>query len=615
MEEKPDMAKAPKKIPVTPAPDTSLAITRIVIHEPAGHLPHTGSSDPIASLVGAPESDARIPSSSANSRPSAVTVSHLPETVAALLEANMREIRWPAENVHLLRAISSHRGLFDSPEGDTYAHIVDEGYFRVDRQSDGRYRLHWPEGLGEAGPLLTQVEGQPHWRPEQTARPTHAAVNAEPAAKPSPPRPLPADQATWLTSAQNTWDGMRYDKRKATYVDMEDGATFLVRKHPAGGYQQASAHERNSLGARVEQIPGSKRWRTRASDDQAPGPSKRARLADAHQPALVRPSSGLTPEAQPATGVWRSWGKTSKPEWNDSVDIDGLHYVIVPQRMQADTLLVYLENPLFTPGRYEAFEQMLQTDPSLQPKWAVKNADTWTVVEQRPFEGSLTEYVGKTFLDLSHQSSNAIARTVFNQANHSEVINGDGLRILFDTLYHWENRTSSAAPRAELADPLLLLPILPAQPSADLLGHNLMLPSPSGEAFQRLDFDTSRFHQQWRDALDTPGRSLRAMFSDLLEHSGYAVDRTSRMFSDDALIFKRENLDSVFVLRFRPSAADGTLYRAMDPASELSGEGFRSRVEKSKWSQMLEPGKVVYLVGGTQPISAQQTLLFIVREG
>lgn len=71
----------------------------------------------------------------------------------------MRAINWPAENAHLLRAISSHRGLFDSPEGDTYAHIADEGYFRVDRQSDGRYRLHWPEGLGEAGPLLTQVEG------------------------------------------------------------------------------------------------------------------------------------------------------------------------------------------------------------------------------------------------------------------------------------------------------------------------------------------------------------------------------------------------------------------------------------------------------------------------
>jgi hypothetical protein len=30
---------------------------------------------------------------------------------------------------------------------------------------------------------------------------------------------------------------------------------------------------------------------------------------------------------------------------------------------------------------------------------------------------------------------------------------------------------------------------------------------------------------------------------------------------------------------------------------------------------MLEPDKVVYLVGGTQTVSAQQTLLFIVREG
>ncbi|MFJ2322251.1 hypothetical protein [Pseudomonas sp. NPDC087817] len=609
------MAKPPKKIPITSAPDTSVEVTRIVTHEPAGHLPHTGGSDPIGSIIRAPHSDAGNPSPNANQQPPGVTISNLPETVAALLEANMRAITWPAKNAHLLRAISNPRGLYESPDGDTYAHIADEGYFRVDRQADGRYRMHWPEGLGEAGPLLTQVEGQAYWRPAPSARPVPAAVSVETAANPSPPRPLPADQAAWLTNAQTTWDGMRYDKRKATYVDMEDGTTFMVRKHPEGGYQQASAHERNSLGARVEQIPGSKRWRTRPDDEQLPGPSKRARLSAPQQPTLARPSSGLTPDAQPSTGAWRSWGKTSKPEWNDSIEIDGLHYVIVPQRMQADTLLVYLENPLFTPGRYDAFEQMLQTDLSLQPKWAVKTNDAWAIVEQRPFEGSLTGYVGKTFLDLSQQSSNAIARTVFNQANQSEVINGDGLRILFDTLYHWENRTTSTAPRPELADPLLLLPILPAQPSVDLLGHNLVLPLPSGEAFQRLDFDTSRFHQQWRDALDTPGASLRAMFSDLLEHSGYTVDRTSRMFSDDALLFKRENLDSVFVLRFRPSAADGTLYRAMDPASELTGEGFRSRVEKSKWSQMLEPGKVVYLVGGTQPVSAQQTLLFIVREG
>ena len=226
------MAKPPKKIPITSAPDTSVEVTRIVTHEPAGHLPHTGGSDPIGSIIRAPHSDAGNPSPNANQQPPGVTISNLPETVAALLEANMRAITWPAKNAHLLRAISNPRGLYESPDGDTYAHIADEGYFRVDRQADGRYRVHWPEGLGEAGPLLTQVEGQAYWRPAPSARPVPAAVSVETAANPSPPRPLPADQAAWLTNAQTTWDGMRYDKRKATYVDMEDGTTFMVRKHP-----------------------------------------------------------------------------------------------------------------------------------------------------------------------------------------------------------------------------------------------------------------------------------------------------------------------------------------------------------------------------------------------
>jgi hypothetical protein len=306
---------------------------------------------------------------------------------------------------------------------------------------------------------------------------------------------------------------------------------------------------------------------------------------------------------------------TLKPEWHDSIDIDGQHYVIVPQRVLPDTTLVFLQHPLFSPGRYDAFEQMLKNNPSLQPKWAIRKDDQWTVVELPSFEKSLTESVATSFRYLADHSLSAIARAAFNEVNHSEVINGDGLRALFDTFYHWENRTLALASRRELADPLMMLPVLPTQPSAHLNGQTLLLPSPFATGLERIDFDTRMFEQRWREAVHAPGSSLRALFSELLQDNGYAVDRTSRLFSEDALLFQRSTLDVVFVLRLRPSTPDGRVNRRSDPGDELLAPTLRARLARSRWRQMLEPDKVIYLVGGTQTVSAQQTLLFIVREG
>ncbi|MFJ2487881.1 hypothetical protein [Pseudomonas sp. NPDC087639] len=449
---------------------------------------------------------------------------------------------------------------------------------------------------------------------------------------------MPIAQVAWLTNAQNTADGLRYDKRGATYVDMEDGTTFLVRRDPAGHYRQASARERSSPGAVVEPSPGTKRWRVKTPepyrppgtsrrthersavviDEPTPGPSKRPHLTEDSEQRHTQPLTVPLPDATPLAhawpaGHWRNWGKTFKPEWQDSIEIDGQHYVIVPQRVSVETTLVYLENPLFSPGRYDAFERMLNHNPSLQPKWAVRNDHTWTVVELPAFGRSLTQSVAKSFKYLSDHSSSTLARAAFNEANHSDVINGEGLRVLFDTFYHWENRSLATAPRRELADPLMMLPVLPLQPG--VLSQTLLLPSPHATALERIDFDTQMFDQRWRDAMNTPGSSLRGVFSEILQHNGYEVDRTSRLFSEDALLFKRSNLDVVFVLRFRPSAPDGTVQRLMEPGEELNAPALRATLEKSEWKHMLEPGKVVYLVGGTQKVSAQQTYLFIVREG
>lgn len=635
------MAKPPKKIAVPASPDTSSTMPSAAPEASAGSRFMTPATDPaIHGNVHTPDTSGALAQTGTDLPPS-VTVSTLPDTVARLLEINMNAITWPADKTHLLRA--TDRGLFLSPEGGMYAHVAGEGYLQVVHQPDGRYQVFWPQALGEPGPFLKQIDGQPLWRPDAASQTSNSAAIKRPTAVETAPdlkplRPLSSQQVALLTSAHDSVEGLRYDKRGATYLDMDDGTTFLARRLPDGDYQQISAHERYSLGARVEPVPGTKRWRVktlepspalgtpqRAQDslaliDKLPGPSKRPRLPEESGQRDTLPLTEHRLGAQPtvhawSTEDWRNWGKTVKPQWQDCVEIDGQHYVIVPQRVLPDTTLVYLENPLFSPGRYDAFERMLSNNPSLQPKWAVKQGERWVVVQLPAFDSPLTQSVAKSFRYLSEHSSSAIARAAFNEANQSEVINGDGLRVLFDTLYRWKNRTRSAAPRRELADPLMMLPVLAAQASINPIGQTLTLPSPFATALERIDFDTQMFHQQWRNAVETPGSSLRSVFSEILQHNGYEVDRTSRLFSEDALLFQRSPLDVVFVLRFRPSAPDGTVTRLTGPGEELDAPALRATIAKSRWRHMLEPDKVVYLVGGTQKVSAQQTLLFIVREG
>lgn len=636
------MVKPPKPIPLSTPPDSPSPPTRPGANQSAGTRSGTNTPDlaarqtastPDASADVAPDAIGRLPS---------VVIEAAPESIAGLLESNMNSITWPAANAHLLHAIGN--GLFHSPQGGTYAQVIGEGYLQVERQPDGRYRVFWPPSLGEPGPFLQQIDGQPFWRPASVDRamlPSETNRARAGASGGEFPGPLTADQATWRTrNAQASPDGLRHDKRGATYVEMEDGTLCLVRWQPEGHYRQASAHERNWLGADVEQIPGTGQWRIKApqsssqhdvphpvqeqsaveADQRAPAAGKRPRLAEEPVPDETGSLFGPAPDARPlapatSAGHWRHWGRSFKPEWHDSIEIDAQHYVIVPQRVLPDTTLVFLEHPLFSPGRYDAFEQMLKNNPSLQPKWAIRKDGRWIVVEQPSFAKSLTQSVATSFKYLADHSLSAIARASFNEANHSEVINGDGLRVLFDTFYHWENRTLAVASRRELADPLMMLPVLPAQPAAHLDGQTLLLPSPFATGLERIDFDTRMFEQRWREAVQAPGSSLRTLFSEILQHNGYDVDRTSRLFSEDALLFRRSTLDVVFVLRLRPGAPDGRVQRRSDPGDELLAPTLRARLAQSRWRQLLEPDKVVYLVGGTQTVSAQQTLMFIVREG
>ena len=148
----------------------------------------------------------------------------------------MNSITWPAANAHMLRAIDN--GLFHSPQGGTYAQVIGEGYLQVERQTNGRYRVFWPASLGEPGPFLQQIDGQPFWRPDSVDR---AELSSEAdraragASGGELPSHLTADQANWRTrNTAASPDGLRHDKRGATYVEMEDGTLCLVRRQQIG---------------------------------------------------------------------------------------------------------------------------------------------------------------------------------------------------------------------------------------------------------------------------------------------------------------------------------------------------------------------------------------------
>ncbi|MBP5959385.1 hypothetical protein ICA16_27280 [Pseudomonas anatoliensis] len=454
---------------------------------------------------------------------------------------------------------------------------------------------------------------------------------------------LDAEPAELLKKYPLSPEGFRYDKRNKRYVEMEDGSMVMVHKGQ-DGLRQTNSREASPTGNWVKYLPDKQKWRELTpaemtakrphpeadlafnQEDATAGPSKRARLTnEATKQALVQRLLSTPPSALDSSlRQWENWGKTTRPESDESIEIGGKHYSIVAQERSSEPNLVYLQHPEFKPGRFDAFEHMLRVDPSRQPKWALKQEGQWRVRDNHPpFEMPMTQYVSSAFNLFSDHSAQAIARTVFDRSSLPGGIDSEGLSTLALTFHHWKHRASPDLPPPELFDPLLLLPTLPRRSSTGSNSHDLALPPQFDVALHRIDFDTDRVNAQFNNELNRPDSSVRAVFSNILEHSGYTVDRTSRMFAEDALIFKREGLDVVFVLKLPSAPVEGTLKRWVEPGAEQALSALRSRVADTStttshttdWSLMLQNGKTIHLVGGIEMTPANQKVPFIVREG
>ncbi|BBP69792.1 hypothetical protein PHLH6_17960 [Pseudomonas sp. Seg1] len=284
------MAKTPKKLPGTVSPDSSTPPARPVTETLDGTHRIAGSTDSV--FPAADQPFARVRESTDENNPvSAVSVSNRPATSWPTPDNARRSITWPADQVHLLRALTTDSDLFISPDGKTYAYIENEGHFLVERQQDGRYQVPFDFTPDLPGPFLHKISGQSSWRFElpawlsadSPASLSPAAITARASAK--TPSALAPHLAARLSDPAASAQGIRYDKHRKTYVDTAEG-TVMVGKNAEGEYQQTFASELKPSGERVEQIPGTNRWRRKVADATSAAehtPTNNRRLAEESQ--------------------------------------------------------------------------------------------------------------------------------------------------------------------------------------------------------------------------------------------------------------------------------------------------------------------------------------------
>jgi hypothetical protein len=561
-----------------------------------------------------------------------VVVSHITDPVITEANARLAEISLPALQTHLLQPHESVDGLFMAPGGQTYAHLEDGLHYRVERNAAGDYQIPWPAAPGVTPPILKKIDGLPLWRVEAqwyTAQSRQRKRSAQRINEPSHAIPLVDPHlAALLPAAQGSPDGIRKGPRGNTYIDIADG-TVLVRRNVQGEYKLASATTTNVPDITFEQIPGQFVWRRKLQaiantqqdpqpgssraltqpEESAPGPSKRPRLPEESDPLDPFVLMGISE-------LWKAWGKT-KPPAGVSVEIGGKHFAILDQPTHAADGFAFIKPPQLSAYRFDAFEQLLLTNPELQPRGIVKSADStahgseaWKIVGSRPFEKSLTQYVSDQFPFLSDHSASKAAREMFNRASHSNKLTGAGISALVETFKYWENRSmfvgDNRVVRQDLSDPLMLLSPL----AADVNGHT-RVPLPSAEGLQRIDFNPKLLsgsqHQRGR-------RTTRTLFKDLLSAHGYYIAHDFGASQGNALLIKRTGVDHIFIM-FMDRIQNKTVFLS-DPITWLKKRVLVDNMDAQINDDLMEhlhTNRIIFLLGANEPLPTHEYNLLVTR--
>jgi hypothetical protein len=534
---------------------------------------------------------------------------------------------WPETRLNELTPIADSTGLFIGPDQRTYAQIGNEGRFIVERDLHGNYYVPLTFSPGIPGPVVTRAGSEASWRiqhPEWLPRQNPPGTSSVPRT----PAYLSSSDASTLTKAELATGALRYNKLKQTFIDTAEG-TVMVRRNQNGEYQQAFATTSLSPDVFFEHIPGSLLWRQKAPAktlgestvterpsptaeprDATPGPSKRPRLDES---TTLLPSSNTPPAtAEPTPFFWLSWGQLNKPA-EDSVQLGWLHYPIVPVGSNPTPKLFFVQHPEFVPRRFDAFEDMLQTAPSLQPVATFRiGSDPGEIHPgKRFFEKPLTLSVAEAFPDFSDFTARAVARKLFEVSDPSPVITGTGLVQIQAVLQQWKQKPFPATPA--YADPLNMLTIAP---SVDLQGKTLIpLPAQTEGDLQRLVFDPQKFSLEWNHYKTYPtDLNLRRLLGALLMRAGYDLYPLTHEHRKPTLVFRRENHDQVFYLKLGSVEHVGLTHT---PGNELVDPSLPDRIGKDAFLALLtaQPkNKVIWLIGGVIKVQSEPDSVFIIRE-
>lgn len=601
------MAKTPKKIPGTGAGDTSTPTNK-----PANTLP-IGHPFPDLHLPG---SDSTLGTQTPNlpqgsSEQPGVVVSNLPDLDINDYGIARSEIVWPHNRYDELTPLGTDTGLFKGPDQRTYAQIDNEGRFLAELNEQGEYQVPLPFAPGVPGPVLIKIDGQPRWRIERPGWQSPAPAIDSVMSK--PPAYLAPHLAELLTKAELSPDGIRYDKRKKTYVDTA-GGTLMVSKNRDGNYQETSASELSPSGAELEIIAGTKLWQRKAQDTQ---PDSQKRAPDADEPASPpskrpRPADDGDANAVSSSAFpkWKDWGTESKPP-GDSIEIEGKHYSTIFDWKTPN--IAFIKNPEHSElaTNYQGFEQMLQTTPQLQPIGAVNTDGKWRVLDNRlPFEKSFTQYVADTYTSLSNSSVELVAKQMFYEVNGHTAASA-GLHTLFEVFHHWTFKNSNPLPRADLLDPMLL--ILGPKPTRSAK------PISPNSTWRRLDFDPQRFPLEWALHSASPSTfTLWDVFNTTLRRDGYTVSNTFRAAEKDLLLFSREGTETIYVMRFG-EVENGAIARGPfgPPTAYVRRGVFKNRLsttDEQLLTDHMDRDSVIYLIGAKEQKPNSPPGLVVVRE-
>ncbi len=409
-------------------------------------------------------------------------------------------------------------------------------------------------------------------------------------------------------------NGIRSAGRHA-YVDLVEGGTVQIGPDAQNGMRARLSNELLASGPLLERVEGTLVWRPVLTGN-APDAGTSQLFISRHRVPDDEPSAVPSKRPRLEETPWNGWSIDPQHATPGDIRVDGIQYKVIP-RGNANDPIVYIKNPNHLIYDFDLLDRTLRLDPQQQPRGAIQvpPAQHWQIDPTLPFERPLTNYVSQYFPELSATSLENIAFHQFVLANGANIATGSGLTLLRQTFNDW--KTGNSHPRPQLADPLLMLPILPTSGGGAIRVIELPTPTPGGP-LQRLDFDPALFRQEWLYSTNTQSAvDLKRFMATLLTRNGYAVFDPSPSNSFPALVFKRTGHDYVFFIslhRIRGRKINQTLNVDQHSASLRLhiqvGAAAAAAVIAAHATH-----KVVWLRGGPQTLANADDTVFIVRDG